>query len=67
MTGMGAGLINPVDSEFGMTTAGCDVFWDDCELDDNVDGVDTELVDDDGLSTVLIWYAECWWSNYYDN
>jgi hypothetical protein len=52
MTGMDAGLINPVDSGFGMTTAGCDV--DDCELVDNVDGVDTELLDDDGLSTVPI-------------
>ena len=57
MTGMDAGLINPVDSRFGTTTAGCDV--DDCELDDNVDGVDTELLDDDGLSTVPIRYAEC--------
>jgi hypothetical protein len=39
----------------GLTVNGFDVFGDNCELDDNVDGVDTELLDDDdGLSTVLI-------------
>jgi hypothetical protein len=55
MTGMDTGLIETVDSGFGIIVTGFDVFADDCVLDDNVDGVDIELLgDNDGLSTVLI-------------
>jgi hypothetical protein len=55
MTRMDTGLIETMDSRFGMTLTEFDVFTDDWVLGDNVDGMDMELLgDDDGLSTVLI-------------